>query len=508
MPMSSPISTQRPPRVSSRWIALLVAFTFFLDAGLACAEVPPGDEATPRAFPVRAVKVRGDLSDEAVAAHIDFALGIGFNALWIPSGSAGRWVETETADPPQLFPEFLELADRCAQRGVRVYLVVEPVRDAQGVIALSNPQTAKRLVRFMRLARRQARVHDFVISFHGAGLRLTELSDLLAYGRIAAPAHVALTARLVRKLGADDRAWFAPSIYSDEHLDDSRLRYSEALLEAIAGLDQRVGIVWSGPRATSPSITAGDVAATRARFGGRPLMLDDRFPANGSGERMPLALILGPLRDRDPGLHREIAAYVSTPMGELGASRLALLTVVSFLTDPNGYDADHRWLEAMKRLAGDDPAALRTLRTQATEWGGWIAGANYHTALDENPQTAAQSLRDPAAVAAWSWPERTYPERMAGLAAVEDARFRDDLLLTMARRLAVARAVPVVHEILAVSERPDGGGAPLLNEIQTQRRNLVDRPEILVALDRFLYHAGLGPALIEQEAAAERESEP
>jgi hypothetical protein len=47
-----------------------------------------------------------------------------------------------------------------------------------------------------------------------------------------------------------------------------------------------------------------------------------------------------------------------------------------------------------------------------------------------------------------------------------------------------------------------------LNEIQRQRRNLVDRPEILVALDRFLYHAGLGPALVEQEAAAGRESEP
>jgi len=500
MPVSSPTSPSPPPRVPSGRVALCFALGLILGVGVTLAEAPIEDQSTPEVFPVRAVKVRGNLTDAAVAAHVEFALGIGFNALWIPSGSAGRWVETETSDPPELFPEFLELADRCASRGVRIYLVVEPIRDAQGSIALSNPATAKRLARFMRLARRKAGVHDFVISFQGAGLRLTDLSDLLAHGRIAAPAHVALTARLARKLGSGDQLWFAPTIHSDEHLDDPRLQYSSSLPGAIEGLDSRVGIVWSGPRANSPSITAGDVSATRARFGGRPLMLDDRFPANGSGERLPLALILGPLRQREPELGREIAAYVSTPMGELGASRLALLTVASFLTDPDGYDADDRWGKAMERLAGDDPAALHALRTQAAEWGGWIDGPNYHTAYDENPQTAAQSLRDPAAVAAWSWPERTYPERMAALAALEDSRFRDDLLLTMARRLAVARAVPVVHQILAASDRPQGGGTPLLNEIRSQRWSLADRPEVLMALDRFLFHAGLASALAQQEA--------
>lgn len=490
-----------------RGIAILVVFSLALGSGTALAEGPHADDATPDVFPVRAIKVPGPLTDPAVMAHIDFALDIGFNALWIPSGAAGRWVATDPADDPELFPEFLDLSERCARRGVRVYLVVEPVHDTQGSIALSDPATAKRLTRFIRLARRQAGVHDFVISFHGAGLRLTELSDLLAHGRIAAAAHVALTARLARKLGARDRVWFAPTIYSDEHLDDSLLQYSDALLGAIAGLDPRVGVVWSGPRAVSPSITASDVSATRSRLGGRPLMLDDRYPANGSGERLPLALILGPLRQRDPALSGEIAAYVSTPMRELGASRLAMLTIAAFLTDPEGYDADDRWLEAMKRLAGDDPAALRALRTQAAEWGGWVGSANYHTAFEENPQTAAQSLRDPAAVASWAWPARTYPERMASLEAVGDARFRDDLLLTMDRRLAVARAVPVARKILSVPGLPEDGDDPLLNQIQSQRSSLAGRPEVLLALDRFLYHAGLGPLLVERESSAEEDLE-
>jgi len=358
-------------------------------------------------------------------------------------------------------------------------------------------------LRIHLVARRQAGVHDFVISFHGAGLRLTEISDLLVYGRIAAAAHVELTARVARKLGSRDRLWFAPAISSDEHLDDPRLRYAGALLEAAAGLDPRVGIVWSGPRIPSPSITSTDVSATRARFDGRSLMLDDRYPANGSGDRLPLALILGPLRQRDPELAGEIEAYVSTPMGELGASRLASMTVAEFLLDPDDYDPDDRWLHAIGQLAGENPEAREALRTQAAEWGGWIGTSNYHTALEDNPQTAAQSLRDPAAVASWSWPVRTYPGRMTALGAMEDARFRADLLLTMARRLAIARAIPLVVEILARPDPPETGADRPLNEIHAQRWNLASRPEVLMALDRFLYHAGLGPLLSEQAEPGE-----
>lgn len=488
-------------------MTLFVGLCFAVVVCPIAADDAPTQDVPPDPFPIRAVKVRGDLADESVRAHIDFSLQIGFNALWIPSGSAGRWAKTDTGDRPELFAEFLALTDRCRRAGVRIYLALEPVVDAQGSIVLSDTATVKRLARFARLARK-AGVHDFVISFHGAGLRLTELTDLLVYGRIAARAHVELTERLARKLGARDRVWFAPTIRSDEHLDDSRLQYSKELLGAITGLDSQVGIVWSGPKLLSPTITAEDLSAIRARFGGRSLILDDRYPANGSGERVPLALILGPLRERDPALAGEIEAYVSTPMGELGASRLALLTIAAFLADPDRYDADERWLEAMKRLAGDAPEALDALKTQALEWGGWIGTANYHTAFDENPQTAAQSLRDPAEAAFWVWPTRTYPDRMAELETLGDARFGEELLLTMARRLAVARAVPVVREILSVPDRPSDGLDTLVDTIQSQRRALARRPEVLLALDRFFYHAGIGPLLRGAEMPEEGSPEP
>lgn len=445
----------------------------------------------PSPFASRIVGVGGSLASEAVRRHVEFSASVGFNALWVRSAGAGRWTAVDAPDGPFLEPEFYELARRAVELGMRIFLVVEPVSDSGDGFVFSDKEGAQRISRFLRLARREAGVHDFVISFRGAPLRLTELSDLLEYGRIAAPAHVELTKRIERKLRSKDRLWLAPAIFSDRHLDDPLVRYAPALLESLGKLDPRVGIVWSGPQPVSPSITADNLRAARARLGGRHLLLDDRYPANGSGERIPLSLVLGPLRERVPGIAGEVAGYLSTPMGELGASRLALATVADFLDAPESYDAEGSWRAAMKRLAGDDREALEALRTQAAEWGGWIGTRNYHTARNDNPQTAARDLRDPAVVASWTWTVRTYPERMAALEALTDEPFRTDLMLTMARRLAVARCVPIVHELRTESSGDDEKTQALLHAIREERARVRERPEVLLALDRFLIHAGL-----------------
>jgi hypothetical protein len=445
----------------------------------------------PSPFGSRIVGVRGSLASEAVRRHVEFSASVGFNALWVRSAEAGRWTAAEAPDGPFLEPEFYDFARRADELGMRIFLVVEPVSDSADRFVFSERDGAQRISRFLRLARREAGVHDFVISFRGAPLRLRELSDLLEYGRIAAPAHVELTKRIERKVGSKDRLWLAPAIFSDRHLDDPLVRYAPPLLESLGKLDPRVGIVWTGPQPISPSITADDLRAVRARLGGRRLILDDRYPANGSGERIPLALVLGPLRERDPGIAGEVVGYLSTPMGELGASRLALSTVADFLDAPESYDAEDSWRAAMKRLAGDDREAFEALRTQAAEWGGWIETRNYHTAFSDNPQTAARDLRDPALVASWTWTVRTYPERMAALESLTDEPFRADLMLTMARRLAIARCVPIVHELRTKAGDDDEKTQALLHAIREERERVREQPEVLTALDRFLIHAGL-----------------
>ncbi|HXV75233.1 MAG TPA: beta-N-acetylglucosaminidase domain-containing protein [Candidatus Polarisedimenticolaceae bacterium] len=459
---------------------------------------PAGDAAgdPDRRFATRVIKVDGPLGSPAVRSHVRFSLSIGFNAVWVPSRFAAAWTAADAPDGPRLEPEFLALARESRSSGVGLLLVMEPVRDHDGSFVFSDERQAARLDKLMRIARRDAGVHDFVLSFFDTPLQLTELGDRLDYGPSAARAQVALARALARRLRGDDRLWLEPSVTSDRFLGDPELPYSVALLEALDGLDRRVGIVWSGPQPISPELTVEQVRAAETRFGGRKLLFDDRYPANGSEPRIPLALVLGPLRARAPAVADRIDTYAVTPMTELGASRLALLTIADFLTDPDGYDADASWERAKRRLAGEDERAYEALRTQAAEWGGWVGTRNYHTAADENPRTAAASLADPAAFAAWIWPVRTYPGRIDELAGLDDTLFRDELLLTMARRLAVARAAAPARRLL-VPETSVEEAAEARRSIERQRAGLSGEPAVRVALDRFLVHAGLGALIAD-----------
>jgi hypothetical protein len=319
----------------------------------------------------------------------------------------------------------------------------------------------------------------------------------------SAPAHIELTRRIRRKAGRTTRVWFEPSISNDRLLDDPRLAYSARLLEGLAELDSRVGIVWSGTEPVSRSIRAEDLRATRQRLGNRPLLLQDRFPANHGGGRAAISLVLGPLRQRDPEIAGELAGFLACPMEQLAASRLPLLTIADFLDAPQSYDPDRSWKSAMDRLAGDDPGARTALSTQAIEWGGWVGERNYHTVISDNPETAAGTLGDPAAFASWQWPARRYPERMAALAGLADEPFRDELLEIMQRRLAIARAVPTTRELRARLAAGRTDLAPLIEQLRHERALAEGRPGVLLALDRFLAFSGVARLIAGAAPAAE-----
>ena len=84
-------------------------------------------------------------------------------------------------------------------------------------------------------------------------------------------------------------------------------------------------------------------------------------------------------------------------------------------------------------------------------------------------------------------------ERAVEVAAMDDEvrALVEDLLETMARRLAVAEAVPVVVELLARRAAEGGDPAPLERELETRRASLAGQPAVREALDRFLQHAGV-----------------
>jgi hypothetical protein len=475
----------------------LTSIKVLLFMGLFLGIASAGEDPPPP-FPLRIIEV-GDATPRAeIYIHLEYYASLGFNALWLSSEFAGDWTAAEAPGRPLLNPGFLELARWCRERRIRIFVALDPIGDYGDSFAFTDLRNEKRIRRFRKLLHRRAGVRDFVLSFRQAPLRLSDLRDVVRYGRIAAPAHLDLANKIGRRLGKTDRLWLLPGTYSDAHLDHPELRYSVALLEGLETLERGIGMVWSGPEPLSRSIRRSDIVAARARLGGRAMLLQDAFSIGGTENNIRLALALTPLQNRDPEIAGELVAYLFRPESHRGGSHLTLLTVADFLRDPHGYDHEKSLQAAISLLAGEDAKARDALKTQSMEWGGWIGERNYRNILKDNPVAAATLLRDPAAVALWKWTVRRYPERMDELAGLRDPLFRRDLLETMARRLAVARAMPMAREIRArvASGRQDI--AQLVKQLRDERARVADQPGALAALDRFLEAAGIAAHLSDQ----------
>ena len=486
-----PQASRRAARLSAARRIRLAALAVLLPVALASAPHLRAAASPDPAFPVRAVKIIGPPGAPATRAHVEFSVAAGFDALWVVGPAAGQWSSAGAPAGPRLDPAFVELARWCRERGVRIFVSVNPVAEAGGTFVFSDPESATRLRAFFKRLRRECGVRDFVLSFDDLPRDLLEINDLIEYGRSTAGAHLDLARRVLRRLGAGSTYWLCGSAYSDWHLDDPEYRaYSAPWLEALPKLPSRIGIVWTGPDTISESITLDDLRATRRRLGNRRLLLYDNYPVNDDWRREALALVLGPLRRRDPRLHEDVAVYLACPMEELGASRLPLLTIADYLRDPAAYDPDASWKRAIARLAGPDPAALDALRTQAAEWGGWVGSLNYH-GEDAAPQDLAAEIDDPGIMASWNYTLRRYEERMAALARVEDRAFRDDVLEAMRRRLVVARALPLVRSLRGSSGATSSSKEEALRALAAERRRVASDLNAAKTLDRFLDAVGL-----------------
>ncbi|GEM_PF-3469307 len=436
-------------------------------------------------IPVRMVKLGGSPGAAATLAHVRFCRSLGFNAIWVYGHQAGAWTRSDASRRVRLNKDFLRLAQWCREHGMKIFVSINPVAATRGRFQFHDRRGERRIRKFIRALRRKAGVHDFVLSFDDMPTRVLDLNDFLHYGRSSAPAHLDLAARLDTAIRPEETFWLAATAYCDAHLGDGNGPYSSRFLAGLAGLPGRIGLVWTGPQVVSPEITGAQMAATRRRLGGRKILLYDNYPVNDDSKRLSLGLILGPLRNRDAGLVEEIAVYLSCPMTQLGASRLPLRTVAAWLADPAGYDPDATYARALKETAGDDPQAFKAIKTQALEWGDWIGGRNYRHLSTSTIYTVVPELLQPAYVAQWGYTERRYPGRMKALEGLADTVFRDDLLLAMERRLAVARAFPLIVEYRTreAAHRPDTGEA--LQAILDLRDGIERRPTRLL-LERFL----------------------
>jgi hypothetical protein len=450
--------------------------------------------ASGKGFAVRMVKLVGDPADPGTLAHVRFCRKLGFNALWVYSHEAGAWTKDRAPQGPVLDPAFVRLAAWCRRHGIDIWVSVNPVADTAERFVFTDPDGERRLLAFMQLLRKEAGVRRVVLSFDDQPTTLRELSDVFRYGASSAPAHLDLARRLASGLPPGVALWLCASVYCDAQLGDGSRPYGKAFLAGLPTLPPTIGIVWTGPRVISPTITRADIEATRARLGGRPILLYDNALVHDYDEPDALGMVLAPPRGRAPGLRDLVAAYLACPQVPLAGSRLSLEAGADFLHSPADYDPDVSVARAIKRLAGSDPAAATALETQQIEWGRPIGPGDAGVRDVMTAETAAAGLNDPALVDSFTWTVDRYPDRMAALERLADTAFRDDLLRIMRRRLAVARAMPLTVDYLARvrAGRPDA--AEVLARIDAERRSWDGDPDALRVLDRFLGAAAVPPA--------------
>lgn len=443
------------------------------------------------AFERRLVKLGGRPGTEEVREHVSFSLEQGFEGFFVYSAQAGLWSARSAPDGPFLFDDFRELARLCRERNARLTVSINPVADSGGDFVFSERAGERRIARFVELLRREG-VDSFVLSFDDQPTRLTELRDVVRYGTVAAPAHLDLVRRLARRFRRGERLWLCASAYSDAQLGDGTTPYAAAFLRGLPALPSRIGIVWTGPAPISPSITADDLEKARRRLGGRDLLLYDNYPTV-EDPGISLALVLGPLRNRDPRLGDVARVYLSCPTNHLGGDRLTLRTIASWLKDPAGYDPDAAWRAARDAVAGSDRKARAALDVQASEWGGWIGTRNGRRAETDDPSRVALRLDDAAFVASFEWVVARYPDRMKDLSGLADVPFRDALLAAMARRLAVARALPLVLEFRARAKAGREDASRVVEALRAMGDDPAADDDTRRTLRSFLRAAGVPP---------------
>jgi hypothetical protein len=468
-----------------------LAAALFVAAWFGAEPVPAAPLAGDPGFPVRMVKLGGPADDPASIQHVRFCRKLGFNALFVYGHEAGAWTEVQAPRGPLLDPGFLRLARWCRRHHMDLWVSINPVDESHGAFVFSDPEGERRLAAFVKLLEEKAGVRRIVLSFDDQPTALENLSDIFRYGASSAPAHLDLTKRLAAALPADVGLWLCAAAYCDANLGDGSGPYSKPFLQGLPSLPPEIGIVWTGPTVVSPAITRADLEATRARLGGRNLLLYDNFPVNENGSGDAIALILGALRGREAGIRDVVAAYLACPEFPLAASRLSLLTIAEFLADPGRYEPDAAAARAVARLAGRNAQAKKALETQQIEWGGFVDSLNYWPREEANPERFAHRLKDPAFVESFTWTVARYPGRIAALKAAADAPFRDDLIRIMNRRLAIARVMPLTVEYFARLRAGTPGADALLARIADERRSWSGDPDASRILDLFLHAAAV-----------------
>jgi hyaluronoglucosaminidase len=200
-------------------------------------------------------------------------------------------------------------------------------------------------------------VHTFMLSFDDIVTNLMP-ADRNVYGSDYPKAQMQVANQILLDEKAKDpnfQLWFAPTSYYG--LTD---RPYWRTLRSV--LNHNIKVIWTGNWVLNKNITSTQ-AQTITKLLGRKPILWDNYPVNDYTyvQKHKPQLLMGPLEGRSASLTNNIAGYMSNPMIQPSASKLALETISDYLQNPNDYNSRTSWEKAVKEMPGiTDPSLFKT----------------------------------------------------------------------------------------------------------------------------------------------------
>lgn len=184
----------------------------------------------------------------------------------------------------------------------------------------------------------------FALFFDDIPIQLSDTADKKKYAH-SGDAQVDVTNKIygeLQKKNKDALMFFTPTEYIGTA--------SSPYLLSLQKLHKDIPVFWTGMQVVSSEITAAQAKAFGKLIDRKPVIWDN-YPVNDYNRSR---LFIGPLMKRSPDLYKEVGGILSNPMNELEASKIALLTYSDYFNNPENYNPETSWHNALKEIIGDD----------------------------------------------------------------------------------------------------------------------------------------------------------
>ncbi|QQE80035.1 beta-N-acetylglucosaminidase domain-containing protein [Alicyclobacillus sp. SO9] len=282
--------------------------------------------------------------------------------VYAPKGDPYQRVDWREPYPSVKLQQMKALVAQAKQDGVQFVYSISPgmtgysTKDIQKSITYSSASDRKAL---------EAKIHQlqsigvntFMLSFDDIEKTLKP-ADKKVYGTDYAKAQMQLANQVLAYEKARDpnfRLWFVPTFYYG--MTDGP--YWQTLRST---LNHSIKVIWTGKWVLNKSINSSQAKAITNLYGRKPILWDN-YPVNDytydKGKQHQL--MLGPLEGRTADLTKNIAGYISNPMVQPYASKVALETISDYLQNPGSYQPKTAWNGAINHLSGiTNPTLFKT----------------------------------------------------------------------------------------------------------------------------------------------------